>query len=217
MSLVALRAALEVALNGLPGIIPAVGITTYTMGASATIFTSSVPHLLVTGLQVTISGDVGSTPSLNGTYNVNVIDSTDFTLLNPITNNPIALTATGSGGIIIANLTAWEGVTFTTVNPIPYQRVNLMSALPENPTMGSSFYREVGMIQITLFYPSGAGTADAVRRAELLRSTFKRGATFTNTGVNVNIMRTPEIFPPLISDGQIVVAVRIAYWADIFS
>lgn len=216
MSLDLVRAALEIALDSMPGIIPASTLASSTVGTPG-LFVTTTPHGLTTNNQISISNYTGSTPVINGGYLVNVIDNYTFSLLDIVNKTPIALTATGTGGVVTVQLTAWEGVAFATNNPVPFQKVYLMPAIPENPTLGDGFYREVGMMQITLVYVAGNGTADVTARAELIRSTFKRGATFTASGITVKILRTPQILKSDIVDGSILLPVRIPYQADIFN
>ncbi len=216
MSIIKVRAALEVALDAIAGIIPAVAIATSASGTPA-IFTTSAPHLLVNNVSVGITGHSGSTPSLNGSYLVVVLSATTFSLLHPVTKVAIASTVGGTGGVVTAKLTAWEGVAFATVPLVPYQRVNLLSSPPENPSFGGSFYRELGFMQVTLYYPVQRGVLDIMTRAELLRTTFARGASFTSSGVTVNIPKKASISAPKIDEEVISSYVRIPYWADIFS
>lgn len=92
-----------------------------------------------------------------------------------------------------AMATGWENAEFTPPNiETPYQLVYLMPAEPDNREFGPIF-QERGIFQVSLFYPLKAGTALAVGRAELLRSTFHRAASFVDSGVTVTITKTPEI------------------------
>jgi len=216
VSIVKIRAALETAINTMVGIIPAVAIASSVPGAEA-IFTTTAPHLLTSRVSVTISGHTGSTPNLNGTYIVSVIDATSFSLTNTITGVAIASTVAGVGGVISANLTAWEGVAFAQVTGVPYQKVYLIPATPENPTFGGNFSREIGFCQVNLFYPIQRGTAAVMTRAELIRSTFPRGSTFSFSGVTVRILKTPTISPGVVDEESFMVPIRIPYQADIFS
>jgi hypothetical protein len=204
MSLVKIRAALETALDSMPGIIPSVGITSF----NGTTFTTSADHNLLSGLAVTVSGN----SSLNGTFEAVVLGPRAFSILDPVTEAPVTGSA-GTGGTVIANLTAWENMNFPKkASQVPYQKVWLLAAQPENPTFGGGHYREVGIMQITLVYPMQLGTGDAVARADLIRSTFPRGASFSNSGVVVNINRTPEIFPGTIAEESYELPVRVSYW-----
>ena len=89
--------------------------------------------------------------------------------------------------------TAWENVGYTPVTGTPYQAAYVMPATPDNPTVGDGFYREQGIFQISLFYPLLAGPQAAEARAQLIRTTFKRGMAMTSGGVKVLVDRTPEI------------------------
>ncbi len=58
------------------------------------VITTSTPHGFSTGNTVTISGNVGSTPDINGSHVITVISSTSFSI-------PVAVTVAGSGGVAI--------------------------------------------------------------------------------------------------------------------
>ena len=119
-------------------------------------------------------------------------------------------------GMTPALSTAWENAKFSPVTGTPYQTAHLMSAEPDNPVYGDE-YVEQGIFQITLYYPEGNGPAAAMTRAELIRDTFYRGATFTNGGISVIIQRTPEIAPGDSESGRYVLIVRVRYFANVFT
>lgn len=212
MSLVKIRAALESALDAMPGIIPDVSIVQSTNG----VFETSAPHGLQPSLHVTVSDHTGDS-AVNGTYVVaETPTDTTFVLDDIVTG--LDIVSTGTGGSVIANLTAWENMDFPAMaNRVPYQQVNLIPAQPENPTFGSAFHREYGFMQVTLHYPLQLGTGEAFARAELIRSTFPRGASFSNGGVDVHIDVTPEIMRGFPADGSYVLPVRVYYYANIFN
>jgi hypothetical protein len=109
---------------------------------------------------------------------------------------------------------AWENMDFTPQGGTPYQDVYLLPAEPENPEFGGSIYRERGILQVTLKYPAGTGPSLAAARAELIQSTFFRGASFTNGGLKVIIDRTPEIMPYYVDGDRYCIPVRIRYFAN---
>jgi hypothetical protein len=111
--------------------------------------------------------------------------------------------------------TAWENAAFQSTAGVPYQRVNLMAAAPDNPTFGDAFYRELGYLQVTLCYPLQAGPAAAAARAELLRATFPRGMSMVKDGVTVTVQTTPEIVPAIVDGDRYCIPVRIRYFANI--
>lgn len=212
MSLVKIRAAIETALAAMPGIIPAATITSSSSG-NPCIFTTSTAHGLVAGLTVTIANHT----QLTGTYFVVPISATTFSLKALLDGSAVGSSASGSGGTVLANLIAWENTAFVPTPRVPYMMVNLMPAQPDNPMLGDGFYREIGIYQIALIYPVQIGSAAIMTRAELIRSTFPRGASFSNSGIVVNIDRTPEIRTPEIFNESYRLAVRIRYRADIFA
>lgn len=112
--------------------------------------------------------------------------------------------------------TAWENVPFTPTVGTPYQDVFIQFNEPENPVFDEG-YRENGILQINLRYPKGTGSKDAATRAELIRSTFKRGYSFSASGVTVTINRTPEIGKAAIVEDRFFLPVRIRFYANIFN
>lgn len=213
MSIVKIRDALELALDGMPGLIPDISILSITAGSPAVIKTS-VPHGLKTNVQILISG--ASLPAFNTLFDCVVIDDVRISLLHAATKSAIASTASGTGGVIKPQLTAWEGVAFLPIYGVPFQKVNLLRARPQTPTYGGNFSREVGFMQVSLFYPKGKGTFALDSRAELLQSTFKRGSSFTKDLIVVHINDKPDVQPSLVTDQAIMLHVRIPYYADIF-
>lgn len=108
--------------------------------------------------------------------------------------------------------TAYENAPFTPAQGTPYQRVTLLLAEPANPEM-SSGYTEQGFLQVDLAYPLNAGPAAATARAELIRTTFYRGASFTASGVTTVVERTPEIRPGRVEDDRFIIPVRIPFYS----
>ena len=59
--------------------------------ANPTLIATFIPHKLTTGMTVQIAGNSGSTPTINGTFQVTVINALTFTI-------PVNVTVAGSGG-----------------------------------------------------------------------------------------------------------------------
>ncbi len=110
--------------------------------------------------------------------------------------------------------TNWENAAFTPVAGTPYQQVNILFAEPDNAEYGRT-YRELGYMQIRLMYPLQVGAVTAITRAELIRSTFYRGASFTASGVTVVIERTPEIGAGIVDGDRWALTVKIRFYANI--
>jgi len=109
---------------------------------------------------------------------------------------------------------AWENAAFTPVAGTPYQQVNILFAEPDNVEYGRT-YRELGYLQIKLMYPLKNGSLTAITRAELIRSTFYRGASFTSSGVTVVIDKTPEISAGSVEGDRWAIPVKIRFFANI--
>lgn len=111
--------------------------------------------------------------------------------------------------------TAYENAEFTPVVGTEFQRVYLIPGEPDDQELSGQLYWERGFFQVNLHYPLGAGPAAVSTRAELVRTTFYRGASFTSGAVTVIVRRTPEIGPGLTEDDRFIVPVRIQYSAQI--
>lgn len=123
---------------------------------------------------------------------------------------------TALNGMSPALATAWENHAYTPVAGTPYQRVTVLLAEPVNAEIGrSGLYMEQGFMQVDLAYPLNAGANAATTRAELIRTTFYRGASFTASGVTVTVERTPEIMPGRVDEDRFVVPVRIRFYAHV--
>ena len=110
--------------------------------------------------------------------------------------------------------TAWENFKYDPVDGTPYQAAYLLPSV-ENPTMGDDFHRLIGIFQINLYYPLKAGTATAEARAELIKTTFKRGTSMTSGGITTRIERTPEI-PQGRADGdRWMIPIKIRWFAGV--
>ena len=101
---------------------------------------------------------------------------------------------------------AWQNVPFTPVTGTPYQRATLLLAEPDNREFGASF-QEQGFLQVDLCYPQSVGSNAVEARAELLRTTFKRGTTIGSLCIDA----TPEIKPAYNDGDRYVVPVRIRF------
>lgn len=122
------------------------------------------------------------------------------------------------GTVNPALATAWENVDFDPPGAdTPYQIANTMFAAPENPTMGQRHYRQRGIFQISLQYPTNEGPGAAQTRAELLRNTFFRGLSIAADGVTTIVDRTPEVATGAVEGDRYVINIRIRFYADIFN
>jgi len=111
--------------------------------------------------------------------------------------------------------TDWEnGQAFEPINGTPYQAVSVLFARPDNAEIGPQYVQR-GFMQVTLMYPLNAGSGAAVARADLLRSTFRRGLSLTSGGVIVTIEKTPEIMPGFRDGDRYAVPVRVPFFAPV--
>lgn len=101
------------------------------------------------------------------------------------------------------------------VTGTPYQQAYMLYAEPDNSVLGCVRRREVGIFQVTLCYPIGAGSAAAQARADAIRAHFARGTVVSAGGQNTLINRTPSKVTLGRIDDRYKVVVSIPYSADI--
>jgi hypothetical protein len=111
--------------------------------------------------------------------------------------------------------TAFENASYTPpAASVPYQQVNILLAQPENQEYGLR-HRELGYMQIKLMYPLQSGTGTIAARAELIRSTFYRGASFVADGVTVIIEKTPEVSPGSVEGDRFAIPVKVRFFSNV--
>ncbi len=111
--------------------------------------------------------------------------------------------------------TAWENVPFKPVAGTNYQAIWVKFANPENNEYGS-VHRELGFMQVDLMYGLETGTLASQLRAELIRTTFFRGASFVKDGVTVIINATPSIIDGHVDGDRYKTIIRIQFYSNVF-
>lgn len=122
---------------------------------------------------------------------------------------------TGAPGDVLP--TAWEGVAFTPTAGQAYQKPYLLPARTRNPTMGDGFKREVGLFQISLGYPDGAGTGGIESKAASLCAHFARGLVLEDGLVRVRVDESAYASRVDTGNGWLQLAVSVPYEADVFN
>jgi hypothetical protein len=105
--------------------------------------------------------------------------------------------------------TAHEGVEFVPPVNAMYQRTQLVFKDPDDPSFPIGYHRENLQFQIFICDIKGKGTATALTRAELLRTTFHKGWSTTEGNVLIRSLETPKIGSVFITNDRVVVPVLI--------
>lgn len=111
--------------------------------------------------------------------------------------------------------TAWENADYKPVTGTAYQEPFLLPTIPDNSSLGSGHYIELGLFQVNVKYPQGKGANPAQSKAEAIKAHFQRATTLTENDIILVITQTPRIAPAFVSDGWYVVPITINYQADI--
>jgi Bacteriophage related domain of unknown function len=111
---------------------------------------------------------------------------------------------------------AYENTAFVPAIGVPYCKLFLLMAPPDNPTMGDGYHLERGIFQITLMYPLQSGSLDAATQAEVLKATFKRGSSLSNGGVTVKVLSSPATGSAQIDGERFALPIKVSWSAEIF-
>lgn len=111
--------------------------------------------------------------------------------------------------------TAYENAAYTPVTNTPYQRIKLLPAQPENPTLGDGYYREVGICEIVLFYPINTGRGLAQAKADAIKNHFKRGTAMIEQGITVKVSRTPTVSQGIADGDRYAIPISIFYYCEL--
>lgn len=111
---------------------------------------------------------------------------------------------------------AWQNRPYTPTIGTKHARAYLLPADNQNPTLGSEHYRAIGIMQVLLYVPDGAGPGAAETLIDSLVLSFKRGQSYTSGSVTVRILETPSAGTGSNENGWYVVPIFIYYTADIY-
>ena len=107
--------------------------------------------------------------------------------------------------------TAYENVSFTPTSGVPYQELYDIPASNNHLFIDNSDFEGLGIFQITLKYPSGAGMKTVSNRAELYVSSFPVGRKLTKNGDTITVLQTPKVNNLGVDGDRVIVAVSINY------
>lgn len=107
--------------------------------------------------------------------------------------------------------TAYENVSFTPSSGVPYQELYDIPASNDHLFMDNSEFEGLGIFQITLKYPSGAGMKTVSNRAELYVSSFPVGTKLTKNGEVITVLQTPKVNNLGVDGDRVIVAISINY------
>jgi len=161
----------------LPTTLPATVTITSSSVANPTVILTSAAHGLTTGDTTVIAGHTGSTPTINGTHVVTVIDTTHFSI-------PVNVTVGGTGGTSQRNYQAIGEI--TKVTPPGYSRnkieVSTHNEGVEANVMGILRQRDAGF---SINYVGGNTTHQDIlqdillNRKQTWQIAFPSGNTYT--------------------------------------
>lgn len=108
-------------------------------------------------------------------------------------------------------LVAFENVAFTPPAGL-YLRAFLLPGETQNPSLGGSHQRRIGLFQVSVVAPINGGARPAEIIAEALEALFPRGLSLGPAQVDTS----PSVAPALSDGERYTIPVSIRYRADIF-
>lgn len=112
---------------------------------------------------------------------------------------------------------AYEGTSFAIDQTKTHLADYLLPANTDNPSMGRTHRRYLGIYQVTVDAPSGTNPVTLRNLANDLAGYFPRGQAMTQAGQRVWVTRTPSIGPLIAAAGRMTRAVSIPYQSDVFT
>ncbi|MCB2186285.1 MAG: DUF4128 domain-containing protein [Deltaproteobacteria bacterium] len=136
-----------------------------------------------------------ASPANNGDFIVTAATATSLTVAGDLTTEGAGATVIIEARQVPEGRIAWENEGFDpNSEEDPYLagtlwlRPTLLPGWPTQATMGDAgFNRQVGLYQVSLFWPKYEGTTAAQALADALASWFKRGTTLTNGTTSVHV------------------------------
>ena len=109
--------------------------------------------------------------------------------------------------------TAWENAQSEPLNA-PYQRVFLLPAQPTVHGISDHAHSRLsGILQVSLYYPLGEGTADVDERVAVINESFYAGLSVAIDGWQILIPHLPAQSTAQIINGEYVTHISIYYEA----
>lgn len=113
--------------------------------------------------------------------------------------------------------TGWEGVSFNPPTNQLYQRVQFLVQPPDDPVLGTGFYRERVTMQVFVVGMVNKGTSEVISRAEAIRDKFKKGLVLVENNIRIHVLRTPQVSGTAIASDRIICPVIIELVAEVYS
>ena len=112
--------------------------------------------------------------------------------------------------------TSFEGVSFEPTSTM-YQSCQLRISPPDDPVLGTGYYREKIQFQVFIVDAPNNGTTSAIQRAELTRDWFKKGSTFQEGAFRIHVLTTPTISSTAPVGTRTVITVMIDVVTEVYS
>lgn len=113
--------------------------------------------------------------------------------------------------------TSFEAIEFNPPVDLMYQRCQFLIMPPDDSSFPTGYYRERVQMQVFVADTLGHGTTAANERAELIRSTFFRGLSYTENSIHIRVLETPKIQSAFVSQDRVIVPVMIDLNCDVYT
>lgn len=111
---------------------------------------------------------------------------------------------------------AFENVSFNAPTDKMYIRTQFAIRSPVDTVMSSKYYREQISFQCFIIGLPNVGTAQSIQVAEQIRARFDKGTCFTENGMRLMVLSTPQISSSSVIENRLIVPVLIDVAAEVF-
>src|SRR5574343_108068 len=110
---------------------------------------------------------------------------------------------------------AYEEVNFDAPDGI-WLRVMFRVDDPDEPTLGTGYYRENIKGFIFVSGPKGKGTAQVITVAEQIRTLLDKGSTLIESGTEILVLKKPQIAGTAPTDSHVVCPVIVDFSVNVY-
>jgi hypothetical protein len=110
---------------------------------------------------------------------------------------------------------SWQNAAFTPPAQARYLRAFLLPADTQDYGIADDVKSEIGVFQVSVCVPEGAGANPAEALADAIVALFPRALVMNRSGLDIQVSNTPSASPGTPEPGLYVVPINIRYRAEI--
>ena len=106
---------------------------------------------------------------------------------------------------------AYPDVDFTPTDGQPYISLSFLPNTPNTLAVGTGYIQHVGLFQLSIMWPRGAGVIGSLETADAIQQEFDKGTRLIGSSILVNIISRPSIGGQIIDGDRTMTPVTVEY------